>query len=84
MPILLLERRKRMLKRKVERITVRRKDGSVRICEIMLDENTNKYCFVNLTSHHVCKCRFDTIDDAYEDLKNDSFVENFYVESYIE
>lgn len=73
-----------MLKKKVEKITVRRKDGSVRICEIMLDESTNKYCFVNLTSHHVCKCRFDTIDDAYEDLKNDSFVENFYVESYVE
>ena len=73
-----------MLKRKVERITVRMKDGSVRICEIMSDENTNKYCFVNLTNHHVCKCRFDTIDDAYEDLKNDTFVENFYVESYVE
>lgn len=58
-------------------IEVIRKDGSKRIVEIMLDRNTNKYCFVNLTSKHVCKCRFDTYEEAIEDLNKDDFVQSW-------
>lgn len=35
---------------------------------IMLDRATDKYCYVNLTSRHVCKCRFDTFEEALADL----------------
>lgn len=58
-------------------IKVIRKDKSERIVEIMLDRLTGKYCFVNLTSKHVCKCRFDTYEEAIEDLAKDNFVESW-------
>jgi len=60
-----------------ERILVTRKDGSVREVEIMLDKSTGKYAFVNLTTHHVCPCRFDTITDPVDDMRNDDFVVDF-------
>lgn len=62
---------------KKEMIRVVRKDGSERDVEIMYDRYSNKYCFVNLTSNHVCKCRFDSIEDAFTDLNNDPFVESW-------
>jgi len=46
---------------------------------IMPDRRTGKYCFVNLTSLHVCRCRFDTVEEAIADLdKREDVVE--YVE----
>ena len=60
-----------------KRILVRRKDDSVREVEIMLDESTGKYAYVNLTRHHVCRCRFDTIEDAVDDMRNNDFVVDF-------
>lgn len=60
-----------------KRILVTRKDWSVREVEIMLDKSTGKYAFVNLTTHHVCPCRFDTITDAVDDMRNDDFVVDF-------
>lgn len=59
------------------RILVTRQDGSVREVEIMLDKNTGKYAYVNLTSHHICPCRFDTIEDAVDDMRQDDFVVSF-------
>lgn len=47
---------------------VERPTGWVRV-EIWLDEATGKYCFVNMTKKHICKCRFDTIEDAIIDLE---------------
>lgn len=58
-------------------IDVYRKDGSIRIVSIMKDRNTEKFCFVNLTSTHVCKCRFETFEDAIADLKTREEVEHF-------
>ena len=55
-------------------IEVTRKDNSKRVVEVMKDQATNKWAFVNLTSHHICKCRFDTYNDAIKDLYNDPFV----------
>ncbi len=63
-------------------IKVVRKDNSVRIVDIMLDKNTNKYCFVNLTSKHVCKCRFNSYDEAIQDLNKDSFVKSWSTIDY--
>ena len=58
-------------------IDVYRKDGSIRKVSIMKDRNTGKFCFVNLTSSHVCKCRFETFEDAIADLKMREEVEHF-------
>ena len=60
-------------------IKVTRKDESVRDVEIMFDRNTGKYCFVNLTSGHVCKCRFDSQKETMLDLLKDNFVKSFEV-----
>jgi len=38
----------------------------------MYDRHTKKYCFVNLTTHHVCGCRFDTPADALADSLADT------------
>ena len=50
-------------------------------CIMMLcqDRNTEKWCFVNLTTEHVCACRFDTIDDALADMRKREDVESFSV-----
>ena len=53
--------------------------GSVRDVEIMFDRNTGKYCFVNLTSRHVCKCRFDSQEETMLYLLKDNFVKSFEV-----
>ena len=60
-------------------IYVRRTDGSERNVSIMIDQYCNKFCFVNLTTMHVCKCRFNTFDEAIEDLKQRSDVEKFEI-----
>lgn len=58
-------------------IDVYRKDGSICKVSIMKDRNTGKFCFVNLTSSHVCQCRFETFEDAIADLKMREEVEHF-------
>ena len=63
----------------MERIIVIRKDGSEREVEIMYDRATEKYAFVNLTTHHICKCRFDSEEDAINDLLNDDNVVEFHM-----
>ena len=60
-----------------KRIVVTRKDGSEREVEIMFDKATEKYAYVNLTTHHICPCRFDTMSDAVDDMRNDDFVVDF-------
>ena len=60
-------------------IKVTRKDGSIRDTEIMYDRNTGLWCFVNLTSSHVCKCRFDSQEETMLDLLKDNFVKSFEV-----
>ena len=53
-----------------------RPDCIVLLCQ---DRNTEKWCFVNLTTEHVCACRFATIDDALADMKKREEVESFSV-----
>ena len=50
-------------------------------CIVMLckDRATDKWCYVNLSTEHVCACRFDTIDDALADMKKREDVESFSV-----
>lgn len=35
-----------------------KRDCTVLLCK---DKGTDKFCFVNTNSKHVCSCRFDTI-----------------------
>ena len=51
-----------------------RPDCIVLLCQ---DRTTEKWCFVNLSTEHVCACRFDTIDDAMADMKKRENVESF-------
>ena len=48
-------------------------------CIVMLckDRATDKWCYVNLSTEHVCACRFDTIDDALADMKKREDVVGF-------
>ena len=50
-------------------------------CIVMLgqDRATEKWCYVNLSTEHVCTCRFDTIDDALADMKKRAEVASFSV-----
>lgn len=50
-------------------------------CIVMLCPNraTKKWCFVNLSTEYVCTCRFDTIDDAFADLRKRAEVASFSV-----
>ena len=42
-----------------------RPDCIVMLCQ---DRATEKWCYVNLYTEHVCACRFDTIDDAVANI----------------
>lgn len=52
------------------KIYVNRPKGDIEVA-IMFDRNTEKYCFVNLTKGHVCKCRFNSYEEAIQDLENE-------------
>lgn len=51
-----------------------RPDCIVMLCQ---DRRTKKWCFVNLSTEHVCTCRFDTIDDTIADLNNRAEVASY-------
>lgn len=51
-----------------------RPDCIVLLCQ---DRTTEKWCYVNLTSEHVCACRFDNFDDAIADMKKREDVESY-------
>ena len=53
-----------------------RPDCIVMLCQ---DRTTEKWCFVNLSTEHVCACRFDTIDDAFVDMRKREDVESYSV-----
>ena len=53
-----------------------RPDCIVMLCQ---DRAAEKWCYVNLSTEHVCVCRFDTIDDAIADMKKIEDVESFSV-----
>lgn len=53
-----------------------RPDCIVMLCQ---DRTTKKWCFVNLSTEHVCTCRFDTIDDAIADLNKRAEVVGYSV-----
>ena len=52
------------------KLKVIRKNKPYCIISIMLDRNTNKCAFVNLTSNHICYCRFNSIKESILDLNN--------------
>lgn len=52
------------------KIYINKPKGDVEVA-IMFDRNTEKYCFVNLTKGHVCKCRFNSYEEAIQDLENE-------------
>lgn len=54
----------------MKRYLVRRKDRNDCLVSIMYDRFTDKFCFVNLTSGHVCSCRFNSTEDALADMDN--------------
>ena len=53
-----------------------RPDCIVMLCQ---ERATNKWCYVNLSTEHVCACRFDTIDDAIADMEKREDVVGFSV-----
>lgn len=66
-----------------KQIKVIREDGSVRNVIVMLDEHTNKYAFVNLSTFHVCACRFDTPEDALKDLNDNKKVYSYVIDGNV-
>ena len=60
-------------------IKVNRRNSPDCIVMICKDRATKKWCFVNLSTEHVCTCRFDTIDDALADMRKRDDVESFSV-----
>ena len=53
-----------------------RPDCIVMLCQ---DRATEKWCYVNLSTEHVCACRFDTINDAIADMEKREDVVGFSV-----
>lgn len=50
------------------KLEITRTDGIVEVM-ILRNKNDNTYSYINLTKGHICPCRFNTIDEALEDLK---------------
>ena len=60
-------------------IEVYRQDGSVRKVSIMKDQSTGKFCFVDLTTMYVCQYRFNTFEDAIQDLEKQEDVKRYSI-----
>ena len=60
-------------------INVIRRNSTDCIFMLCQDHATKKWCYVNLSTEHVCACRFDTIDDALADMKKREDVVGFSV-----
>lgn len=58
-------------------IKVNRRNSPSCIVMLCQDRRTKKWCFVNLSTEHVCTCHFDTIDDAIADLNNRAEVASY-------
>ncbi|AND75348.1 hypothetical protein FDH01_gp274 [Acinetobacter phage vB_AbaM_ME3] len=50
------------------KLEITRTDGIVEVM-ILRNKNDNTYSYINLTKGHICPCRFNTIDEALDDLK---------------
>jgi hypothetical protein len=37
---------------------------------LLRHKGTDKYSFVNLTKGHICKCLFDSVDEAMKDIED--------------
>lgn len=47
---------------------------------IMKRKENNKYSFVNLTKSHICKCQFNSIEEALNDM--DTYIKDGKVIKY--
>lgn len=63
-------------------ISVERKSDTVLVAILPRVEN-NKYSFVNLTHGHICRCQFDTYEQAVADLENEVKLGNVVRYSFI-
>lgn len=55
---------------------VKRKYGD---CKVLLlpHKDGSGFSYVNLTSGHICPCKFSSIDNAIQDMKNNNDVLSF-------
>ena len=51
------------------KLKIIRKDGEYDVI-IIPHKLDKKYSFVNLTKGHICPCKFNTIEEAIDDLNN--------------
>ena len=51
-------------------------------CIILWDEFYKKYRWVNLTNPHICKCMFETIEEAIEDLNKRPEIVSYTIEDF--
>lgn len=62
------------------KIHVIRKDNTERDVTILYDRATDAWAFVNLTSGHICSCRFESFMEALCDLVENENVIRFTYE----
>lgn len=51
------------------KLEIIRTDGIVEVL-LFRNKSDSTYSYINLTKGHICLCKFKTIEDAIEDLKN--------------
>jgi hypothetical protein len=61
-------------------ITVIKKNGEIVHVAIFKCKEDNKYSFINLTKKHICVCKFNTVEEALDDLEEQ--VKKGLVQSY--
>ena len=56
-------------------------NGNINEVLILPFKDTNVYSYVNLTKKHICSCKFNSIEEALEDLKRYNTIK--YVEEVL-
>ena len=46
------------------------KNKNISLVTILPHKGTELYSYVNLTKGHICPCKFNSVEEALEDLKN--------------
>lgn len=54
---------------KVIKFTVHKETEDLDVL-LLRHKGTDKYSFVNLTKGHICKCVFDSVDEAMKDIED--------------
>lgn len=61
------------------KLEVHKMDGRVYECMLLKHKDTGEYSYINLTRRHICPCRFKSIEEALEEMRDREDIEKYII-----